>query len=76
MVTAFVLIVADSGSEKVIADRLADADGVDDVEVIYGDYDLIAKIHVSDIAQLGDFIINNIRSIKGVRRTSTLIAVD
>ncbi len=76
MVTAFVLIVADSGSEKVIADKLANADGVDDVEVIYGDYDLIAKIHVSDISQLGDFIINNIRSIKGVRRTSTLIAVD
>ena len=76
MVTAFVLVVADSGSEKKIADKLADADGVDDVEVIYGDYDLIAKIHVADIAQLGDFIINNIRSIKGVRRTSTLIAVD
>ncbi len=76
MVTAFVLIVVDSGSEKGVADTLDGSDGVDDVEIIYGDYDLIAKIHVPDISNLGDFIMNNIRSIKGVRRTSTLIAVD
>jgi DNA-binding Lrp family transcriptional regulator len=76
MVAAFILIVVDSGAEKRIAEKLSDLAGVDEVDVIYGDYDLIAKIQVPDISKLGDFIINNIRSVKGVRRTSTLIAVD
>ncbi|MBI4096008.1 MAG: Lrp/AsnC ligand binding domain-containing protein [DPANN group archaeon] len=75
MVTAFILIVADSGCERKIADKLADAEGVEEVDVIYGDYDLVAKIRVSDISKLGDFVMDNIRTIKGVRRTSTLIAV-
>ncbi|MBI2041336.1 MAG: Lrp/AsnC ligand binding domain-containing protein [DPANN group archaeon] len=75
MVAAFILIVADSGYERKIADKLADAEGVEEVDVIYGDYDLVAKIHVSDISKLGDFVMDKIRTIKGVRRTSTLIAV-
>ncbi len=75
MVSAFILIVADSGYERKIAEKLADADGVDEVDVIYGDYDLVAKIHVDEISKLGDFVMDKIRTIKGVRRTSTLIAV-
>ncbi len=75
MVLAYILITADSGNERQIADKLSDTDGVDEVEVVYGDCDLIAKITVSDISKLGDFIMDKIRTIKGVRRTSTLIAV-
>jgi len=76
MVLAYVLIVAEAGSEKNISDVLSDTSGVEEVDIIYGEYDLIAKIKVDDIANLGDFIIEHVRPIEGVKRTSTLIAVE
>jgi len=76
MVLAYVLIVAEAGLEKDIVNSLSDTVGVQETDVIYGEYDVIAKITVSDISKLGDFIMEKIRPIKGVKRTSTLIAVE
>ena len=76
MVLAYVLIVAEAGLEKDIVNSLSDTAGVQETDVIYGEYDVIAKITVSDISKLGDFIMEKIRPIKGVKRTSTLIAVE
>ncbi len=76
MVLAYVLIVAEAGSEKNISEELSETDGVEEVDVIYGEYDLIAKIKVDEISQLGDFIMEKVRPIEGVKRTSTLIAVE
>lgn len=76
MVIAYVLIVADAGHEKRIMDSLSDVDGIEDIDMIYGEYDIIAKINIPDVSSLGDFIIENIRPIGGIRRTSTLIAVE
>lgn len=73
MVLAFILITAKSGYEKSIVDELQDIDGVEEVEILYGEYDLIAKIKVDSIDQLGTFIMENIRPVEGVERTSTLI---
>lgn len=75
MVTAYILVAVGAGKEKKIADSLKKVQGVEEVDLIYGDYDIIVKIHVPDIAGLGDFIIEHIRAIKGVEKTSTLIAV-
>lgn len=76
MVVAYILIIADSGYEKKIIDALSDVDGVEDIDMIYGEYDLIAKINVDDVSALGDFVIEKIRPVQGVRRTSTLISVE
>ena len=37
-----------------------------------GEYDIIAKIEAEDFEKLGEIVINNIRSIKGVIDTKTL----
>ncbi len=76
MVLAYILIVAEAGSEKEISEALSETPGVEEVDVIYGEYDLIAKIKVGEISALGDFVIERVRPIKGVKRTSTLIAVE
>ena len=76
MVLAFVLIVAEAGQEKSIANSLSGVSEVEDVDVIYGEYDIIIKINVLHISNLGDFIMEKVRPIEGVKRTSTLIAVE
>jgi len=76
MVTAYVLIISDSGAEKSIIDELVTIDGVEEADVIYGEYDILTKLSVPDVSMLGDFILENIRPIPGVKRTSTLITTE
>ncbi len=76
MVTAYVLIISDSGAEKTIIDELMTIDGIEEADVIYGEYDILAKLSIPDVSMLGDFIIENIRPIQGVKRTSTLITAE
>jgi DNA-binding Lrp family transcriptional regulator len=76
MVTAYVLIISDSGAEKSIIDELVTIDGVEEADVIYGEYDILTKLSVPDVSMLGDFILENIRPIPGVKRTSTLITAE
>jgi len=76
MVTAYMLIVSESGAEKQIIDELLDLDAVEEADIIYGEYDIIARLSVTDVTKLGDFVLENIRPISGVKRTSTLIAAE
>ncbi len=73
MALAYVLIVSETGAEGKIVEDLSDTEKVRDVDVVYGEYDIIAKVALDDISQLGDFVLEKVRTIFGVRRTSTLI---
>lgn len=73
MVTAYILIISESGAERKIVEELLDVDGVEEAELVYGEYDVIAKVAVEDISQLSDFIIEKVRPIGSIKRTSTLI---
>jgi len=73
MATAYILMMCDSGMEQKVAEELALLDCVDSTDMVYGEYDIIAKIIIDDISQLTDFILSKIRPIQGVTRTSTLI---
>ena len=73
MVTAYILVISESGAERRIVDNLLDIDGVEEAELVYGEYDVIAKVSVDDISQLSDFILEKIRPISSIKRTSTLI---
>lgn len=73
MVTAFVLVIADIGAEKRIVEELSDLDFVEEADILYGEYDIIAKVKIDEVSKLSDFVLEKIRSIQGVKRTSTLI---
>jgi DNA-binding Lrp family transcriptional regulator len=75
MVSAFILIRSDSGSERELLESLEDHDEVKEVDLIYGEWDLIAKIDMDgDVAALNEFILSKIRPLVGVKQTSTLIS--
>ena len=63
----------DVGDEHDVADELKRFPGVTDVQVVYGEYDVIARVELSDLALL-DEIVTMARKLPGVTRTSTLIS--
>ena len=46
---------------------------VKDVFVLFGEWDLLARLELDSPEELGTFVIENIRTIPGVRLTSTMI---
>lgn len=66
------LIVCEAGSEKDIKEAIRGISNVRDVDIVYGEYDLVAKMEVNDIKQL-DGVVSEIRHVKGVLRTMTLL---
>jgi DNA-binding Lrp family transcriptional regulator len=75
MVTAYILINVASGTETEVGNELLNLKEIKDLNVVYGEYDLIIKVELKNMEDLQDFIINKVRSIKAIKRTSTMIAV-
>ena len=74
MLSAYILINTAAGKEKEVLDSLNSNDSVVDVSIVYGQYDLIAKVFLDDASDLPSFIMETIRPIGGITGTSTLLA--
>ncbi|MHA1506694.1 MAG: Lrp/AsnC family transcriptional regulator [Candidatus Asgardarchaeia archaeon] len=72
-VTAYVLISVKTGYEYEVLDKIDDIKEVKEASITFGEWDIIVKIEVENLGKL-DSIVIKIRKIKGVERTSTLIA--
>lgn len=68
----FILINAVSEYEHEVYSRLLNTPGVTEVHPLVGEYDLIAKVEFQDVDELGEFILNKIKTMKGVLCTKTL----
>ena len=75
MVTAFVLIMSKTGKEKDVVKELSRLENVKEVSVVYGDYDIVAKVEVPSMENLNSLIISQIRKIPNVSMTSTLVGI-
>ncbi len=73
MASAYVLITTKSGSERVVVEALRKLQEIKEIHILYGEYDIIAKVQVSDIQELNNFLIGKVRSIGSIEKTSTLI---
>lgn len=74
MPTAYVLIKVTAGAEAKIFEALTKIGGVEEVNVVYGEYDIIAKVNARSMDDLRNIIIKQIRSVKGIVKTETAIA--
>jgi DNA-binding Lrp family transcriptional regulator len=73
--TAFVMINAEIGKEQEVLNFLTDELKVDEAYVVYGVYDLVAKLSSDSMKELKDVVINQIRQATGVRSTLTMVIV-
>lgn len=73
MSIGFVLINTEIGFEKEVIDSLKKIDGVVEAHLLYGIYDIIAKIEAEDLNELKEKILRKVREVKHIRSTMTMI---
>jgi DNA-binding Lrp family transcriptional regulator len=76
MPRAYILFNVSSGLEGQVLNNMQKIDGVEDVFVTYGVYDLIAKVKADSMEQLKELITHHLRKVANVRSTLTLILVE
>ncbi|MFQ5759234.1 MAG: Lrp/AsnC family transcriptional regulator [Candidatus Bathyarchaeia archaeon] len=70
-VQAYILFKVSSGTEREVCKKIADLDEVLAVGIIYGEYDVIARISVPNLQALEEFMSVKIRKVASVLLTST-----
>lgn len=76
MPEAIVLVNTDIGSEEEVLNKISTIEGVTEVYVVYGVYDLVVKVSASTTEELKDIISSRIRKLPNVRSTLTMIVVE
>lgn len=74
MIIAFVFINVRRGGEDKV-EELKKLPGVKDVASVYGEYDAIMKVEKSNMEDLQKFLVEKIRPLTWVDKTSTMITV-
>lgn len=74
MVTAVVLIKAETDQVTGLAEKLAELDGVSEVFSVAGQYDLVALVRVRENEDLARVISDQMRRLRGITGSETLIA--
>ncbi len=72
-VRAYVLFKVASGTEREVAKKLTELNQVIQVDVIFGEYDVVAKVMTKDLDALEGFVSEEIRTVPNVLVTSTMI---
>lgn len=76
MVTAFIMVKANTGEADRLRDNIETIEGVDSAHIVAGDVDIIAKARVETPAAVKEIAANQIQGISGVEDTQTYIAMD
>jgi DNA-binding Lrp family transcriptional regulator len=76
MPTAFVLINAEIGAEDEILNELRKIKNVKESYIVYGVYDIIAKVEAETMDKLKECVTWNVRRLDKVRSTLTMIVVE
>ncbi len=72
-ILAYVLFKVGSGSEREVCQKLIELDEVVHTNIIFGEYDVVAKVKTNDIDKLEEFVSYKVRRISNVLVTSTMI---
>ncbi|MCL7382820.1 MAG: Lrp/AsnC ligand binding domain-containing protein [Thaumarchaeota archaeon] len=75
MPSAFVLINTEIGAEEEILQELKKISNVKEAYVVYGVYDIIAKVEAENMDKLKEIISWKIRRLDKVRSTLTMLVV-
>lgn len=70
---AYILLNSERGKEQDIYDVINDLEEVVNAHIIFGEWDIIARVKIENSEALGTLILDKIRPLSGVTLTSTLI---
>jgi DNA-binding Lrp family transcriptional regulator len=72
-VVAYVLFKVNSGTEREVCQKIVAFDEVLEADVIFGEYDVIAKMSAPDLDALEDFLSQKLRNVPSIVLTSTML---
>ena len=70
---SYLLLLVEVGKEHSVAKELAKLPGVTETQVVYGEFDVVARIELGNVSLL-DETVTMARRLPGVTRTTTLIS--
>lgn len=73
---AYILIEVTADKTKGVLTKLQKVKGVKDAHAVTGPFDIIATIEAEDVKGLGDIVLSKVRTIDGVEKTITCVAVE
>jgi DNA-binding Lrp family transcriptional regulator len=81
MVEAYILVKIATqqeyyGFNRSVVEKLKGMKGIENVELLFGDFDAIVKLNVSKIHNCENLVIEEISTIEGIDSTVTLLCVD
>jgi len=82
--TAFILTsityrapgVNETLDQRQIAKEVARFPEVQEVHIITGDWDLLIKVKAENVAAIGNFVVDKLRTVKGIEKTLTCMVFD
>lgn len=72
-IKAYVVLKISTGAEREVCKKIVDYVEVMEASIIYGEYDILAKVVVEDLESLEIFLSESIRNIPSIILTSTMI---
>jgi DNA-binding Lrp family transcriptional regulator len=72
-ILAYVLFKVASGTERDVAKKLVEFSEVNQADIVFGEYDVIARLTTPDLEKLEEFVSQSIRNVPNVLVTSTMI---
>ena len=76
MTTAYVLLDVEPGFDEEVLRQIRSMDGVMEVYMVFGNYDIIVRIADSSPDKIRGQIEDRIRKIKRIRHTYTMLVMD
>jgi len=78
-ITAFVMVSfspVPGLSQRELAKEIAEIEDVQEVHLISGQWDILVKVRVGKVEDVGRLVIDRIRAIRGVARTETCVSFE
>ncbi len=72
----FMLLTTKYGKEREVSEALMESPEVENVHILYGQFDIIVKIKADSMKDIEKFILDNVRANEDVESSETLIAAD
>ena len=76
MAMAIVLISAEPGKDRKVANELKKLKGVEKAFLVSGQYDVVARIQGSSAEEILALVYDKIRPIPGVKNSQTMFALE
>lgn len=74
-IIVFILIQIGGADQKEVLDQLMQFTEVEEAAIVTGENDMILRLRLKTIYELNTFILNNLRTIKGIANSTSMISL-